>query len=175
MSTAGKGVIILMPGAGRQLALPDRGAVATLKAAGRDTGGQLAVVESAPAPGAPGLPMHRHHRSDEALYILEGAVTVRAGDRADHVAAGSFVFIPRGTAHMFWNPGPRAARVLVIFAPAGVERFLEETAEAFAAGSGQPDPGLLHEIRTKYDTELIGTPSSPADGHAGPPVGEDSA
>ncbi len=153
--------LLLMPGEGRQLSLPDRGAIVTLKAIGGDTGGQFSVVESAPAPEAPGLPMHRHHRSDEALYILEGAVTVRVGDRLETVAAGSFVFIPRGTAHMFWNPGPHAARVLVIFAPAGVERFLEETAEAFAAASGQPDPGLLHEIRTKHDTEMVGTPPSP--------------
>ncbi len=160
MSTA-KDSIILMPGAGRQIALPDRDAVATLKAVGGDTGGQFSVVESVPAPGAPGLPMHRHHRSGEALYILEGTVTVRVGDRMEKVAAGSFVFIPRCTAHMFWNPGPRAARVLVIFAPAGVERFLEETAEAFAAARGQPDPGLLHEIRTKFDTEMVGTPPSP--------------
>lgn len=162
MSERRRGVIILMPGAGREISLPDRGAVATLKAVGRETGEQVGVVESAPAPGAPGLPMHRHRRSDEALYILEGVVTVRVGDRLDHVAAGSFVFIPRGTAHMFWNPGPRAARVLVIFVPAGVERFLEETAEAFAEAGGQPDPALLHEIRAKYDTELVGAPSPPS-------------
>ena len=160
MSTA-RDSIIRMPGAGRQISLSDRGAIATLKAVGGDTGGRLSVVESAPAPGAPGLPLHRHHRSDEALYILDGEVTVRAGDRMETLAAGSFVFIPRGTAHMFWNPGPAAARVLVIFAPAGVERFLEETAEAFAAARGQPDPGLLQEIRTKFDTEMVGAPPSP--------------
>lgn len=169
MATAGQGVLIVMPGAGPQLALPDRGAVATLKAAGRDTGGRLAVVESVPAPGAPGLSMHRHRRSDETLYILGGEVTVRAGDRVEQVAAGSFVFIPRGTAHMFWNPGPGAARVLVIFTPAGVERVLEETAAAFAAGAGRPDPGRLHEIRTAYDIEMVESHASPGEGHAGAP------
>ncbi len=158
MSTA-DGSIILMPGAGRQISLPDRGAVATLKAVGDDTGGRLSIVESEPAPGAPGLVMHRHHRSDEALYVLEGTVTVRVGDQLVDAPSGSFVFIPRGTAHMFWNPGPGAGRVLVIFAPAGVERFLEATAQAFAAAGGQPDPATLQEIRTKYDTELMGGPA----------------
>jgi mannose-6-phosphate isomerase-like protein (cupin superfamily) len=105
--------------------------------------------------------MHRHHRSDEALYVLEGTVTVCVGEHTASAPAGSFILISRGTAHMFWNPGPAAARVLVIFGPAGVERFLEETAEAFAAALGQPDPGLLHEIRTKHDTEIVGTPHSP--------------
>jgi quercetin dioxygenase-like cupin family protein len=151
-----------MTGAGRQISLPDRGAIATLKAVGTDTGGQFSVVESAPAPGAPGLAMHRHHRTNEALYVLAGTVRVRVGERTTSAPAGSFVFIPRGTAHMFWNPGPGAARVLVIFAPAGVERFLEETAEAFAAVGGPPDPARLHEIRMKHDTEIVEIrPSSP--------------
>ena len=155
VSTRDDGVILLLPGAGRQLSLPDRGAVATLKAVGGDTRGQFSVVESAPDPGAPGLAMHRHRRSDEALYVLEGEVTVRIAGRRDTIAAGSFVFIPRGVAHMFWNPGPNRARVLVIFAPAGVERFLEETAGAFAGASGVPDPSLLRAIGKKNDTEMV--------------------
>jgi quercetin dioxygenase-like cupin family protein len=150
--------VFVPPGAGRRIALPDRGASVTLKAVGSDTGGGLAVVESAPAPGAPGLAMHRHHRSDEALYVLEGTVTVRVGARTMSAPAGSFVFVPRDTGHMFWNPGPGLARLLVIFAPAGVERFLEETAAAFAAAQGSPDPATLREIRTKYDTELLPDP-----------------
>ena len=153
------GSIFLTPGAGRRIALPDRGANATLKVVGSDTGGRLAVVESAPAPGAPGLAMHRHRRSDEALYVLEGTVTVRVGARTVSAPAGSFVFVPRETGHMFWNPGPGPARVLVLFAPAGVERFLEETAAAFAAAQGSPDPATLREIRTTYDTELMHDPT----------------
>lgn len=155
MSTRDDRVIFLPPGAGRHFSLPDRGAVAILKAAGSDTRGQFSVVESAPDPGAPGLAMHRHRRSDEALYILEGEVSVRVGDRREIIPAGSFVLIPRGVAHMFWNPGPNLARVLVIFAPAGLERFLEETAGAFAGARGMPDPSLLREIRTKHDTEMV--------------------
>lgn len=158
--SAADGSIILMPGDGRRLSLPDRGAVATIKAAGTDTDGRLSIVESAPCPGAPGLAMHRHRQSDEALYVLEGTVTIRAGDRTVEAPAGSFVFIPRGTSHMFRNPGPGAARVLVIFAPAGVERFLEATAEAFAAAGGPPDPGTIREIRAKYDTEMTDAPPS---------------
>jgi quercetin dioxygenase-like cupin family protein len=155
VSTRDDSVIFLMPGEGRHLSLPDRGAGATLKAVGSDTRGQFSVVESAPDPGAPGLAMHRHRRSDEALYILEGEVTVRAGERRETLAAGSFVFIPRRVAHMFWNAGPNPARVLIIFAPAGVERFLEETAGAFAGTRGAPDPSLLREIRTRYDIEMV--------------------
>jgi len=153
--STGDGAIILMPGVGRTLGLPDRGATVTLKVTGDDSGSRLAIVESAPAPGAPGLAMHRHHRSDEALYVLDGTVTVRVGDQAVEAPPGAFVFIPRGTAHMFRNPGPEPARVLVIFVPAGVERFLLETAGVYAAPGKQPDPATLHEIQMKHDTELV--------------------
>jgi quercetin dioxygenase-like cupin family protein len=149
------GGVFLMPGEGREIALGDRGAVATLKAAGGDTGGRFAVVETAPQPGAPGLAMHRHQKTDEALYVLEGTVVVRAGVRVQCAPAGAFVVIPRGAAHMFWNPGPGPARVLVLFVPAGVERFLEETAAAFAAAKGAPDPARLAAIRARHDTEMV--------------------
>src|SRR6202023_923460 len=120
-----------------------RGARAVFKAVGDDTGGRFAILESRPAPGAPGLPRHGHRRSDEALYVVEGQVVIDIGDRSRNAPAGTFAFIPRGTVHRFRNPGPLPARVLVIFAPAGLERFLEETAAAFAASGTPPGPSVL--------------------------------
>lgn len=154
MAAAGR-TVVLMPGDGRRIRLPDRGSEVTFKAAGSDTGGRLAVVESAPAPGGPGFPPHRHRLADEALYVLEGEVAIRVGARAVRAAAGSFVFVPRGTVHAFSNPGPTPARVLIIFLPAGLEQFLEETAAAFRAGGQLPDPRRLAEIRQRHDTELV--------------------
>jgi oxalate decarboxylase/phosphoglucose isomerase-like protein (cupin superfamily) len=40
--------------------------------------------------------------------------------------AGSFVLIPRGTVHTFWNAGSTPAKLLVIFSPAGFEQFFVE-------------------------------------------------
>lgn len=54
---------------------------------------------------------------------------------------------------MRWGPPIVASSCRRV--PAGLERFLEETARAFAAAGGRPDPGLLHEIRTRYDTEMV--------------------
>lgn len=150
------GGLVLIPGGGTRIALPDRGASATLKAVGEDTGGRFAVVESVPLPGAPGLPPHRHRNSDEALYVLEGEVKIRVAGRTVDAPSGSFAFIPRGTVHAFSNPGTKPARVLVIFAPAGLERYLEETAKAFVESGGAPDPETLRAIRAAHDTELEG-------------------
>ncbi len=167
--TASLRSVVVMPGDGRRVRLPDRGAEATFKVAGDETGGRLAIVESALAPGAPGLPPHRHRRSDEALYVLEGELAVRVGRRTVQAPAGSFIFVPRGTVHAFSNPGPAAARALVIFAPAGLEQFLEETAELYrrdrSRGSAEerrsgisrsPDPPRLAALRKQHDTEIVG-------------------
>ncbi len=152
-----------MPAGGERIELPDRGASATLLAVGEDTQDRLAVVESAPVPGAPGLPPHRHRNSDEALYVLEGEVRIRVAGRTVDAPSGSFAFIPRGTVHAFWNPGVRPARVLVIFVPAGLERYLSETANAFVASGGAPDPDTLRAIRAKHDTEFAGGEDVPPD------------
>jgi len=148
--------VVLMPGCGRRVRLPDRGAEATFKVGGEETDGRLAIVESAPAPGARGLPPHRHRRSDEVLYVLEGEVTIRVERRTVKAAAGTFVFVPHGTVHAFSNPGPAAARVLVVFAPAGLEQFLEETAATFSAGGRAPEPRRLAALRKQHDTEIVG-------------------
>jgi uncharacterized cupin superfamily protein len=59
-------------------------------------------------------PPHVHHNDDEAWYVLEGSLCVRRGDEIVHAAAGSAVFVPRGTPHTYWNPGPEPLRYLLV-------------------------------------------------------------
>ena len=40
-------------------------------------------------------PLHVHHADDEAWYVIEGALVVRAGDRDVEVPAGGAVIVPR--------------------------------------------------------------------------------
>src|SRR5947207_9322749 len=67
-------------------------------------------------PGPPRLiaPVHLHHGDDEAWYVLEGTLHVQAGDRVVEAHAGSGVFVPKGTPHTYWNPGPSATRYLLV-------------------------------------------------------------
>ena len=69
------------------------------------------------------------------FYVLEGDLRWKLGDDVSTTPAGSFVFIPRGLAHCFQNVGEAPARMLIIFAPAGMERFSErvQAAELIAA------------------------------------------
>jgi mannose-6-phosphate isomerase-like protein (cupin superfamily) len=93
-----------------------------LKASWHSAGGALSVFETSIMAGPP---LHVHDREDECFYVLDGELSVRCGGDAFDVAAGSFVFLPRGRPHRFWAAG-RAARLLLIAVPGGIEDYFRE-------------------------------------------------
>jgi len=102
-------------------------------------------------PGPPRFiaPLHLHHKDDEAWYVLEGALWVRAGDKDVEANAGSAVFVPRGTPHTYWNPGPGPLRYLLVMTPRIYELILAIHAMK------ERTPGTLQELFRKYDSELL--------------------
>jgi quercetin dioxygenase-like cupin family protein len=62
-------------------------------------------------------------------YILDGHLRFKLDGRMHRAPTGSFVFIPSGTPHCFQNIGDDPVRILVMFTPAGMERFFEGQAE----------------------------------------------
>lgn len=70
----------------------------------------------APYPGDQ-APPHVHHGSDEAFYVLDGALEVLEGQERRILAAGELAYIPAGTVHTFANRGPGSARILVVMTP----------------------------------------------------------
>src|SRR3712207_6024293 len=93
--------VILQPGEGRTF--PMGGRSITVKA-DASPGVPFAAFESAPAPGEPGPPPHRHRAYDEAFYVLDGAIEFRVDDRVVTLGAGRFAHGPPGVAHTFRNP-----------------------------------------------------------------------
>src|ERR1051325_3231144 len=85
---------------GRLLQLGSIGA--HFKVGKADTGGQYSIVEHPLAPGAL-VPPHCHAREDELMYVIEGEIGARIGDRVLHAAQGSYLFKPRGVPHTFWH------------------------------------------------------------------------
>src|SRR4051794_33788832 len=109
----------------------------SVKATAGPTGGSLALLEASIPPGC-GPPPHVHGGEDEALYVLAGQLEVSGGAEAFVARAGDFVFIPRATPHSFRNVSVDAARALIVFAPAGFERFFQEA--GFAARPAEQAP-----------------------------------
>src|SRR5512132_683594 len=108
------------PGAGRTVASAS-GSSAELKLAGEQAGGDWAVVEWRLRAGDE-PPMHTHTREDEALYVLEGAITAYVGDEKLEVEAGSYAALPKNVPHGF-TVRSEQVRLLVSVEPAGAEYF----------------------------------------------------
>jgi quercetin dioxygenase-like cupin family protein len=106
----------------------------TFKVRGEQTSGALAALENVIPPGL-GPPLHTHTNEDESWYVIEGELRFKLAGDVQCAPAGSFVFVPRGTPHFFQNIADAPARILVMFTPAGMERFFDR----FAALSA-PDP-----------------------------------
>src|SRR3954453_3860311 len=97
------------------------GTSSELKLAGEQSGGDWAVVEWGRRAGDD-PPIHTHTREDEALYVLEGAITAYVGNETIEVAAGPFAGPPKKVPHGLTVRGEEV-RLLVILEPAGAEYF----------------------------------------------------
>ena len=154
------GVAHVGPGEGRtRWLLGERYRIAV---AGEETGGAFALVEHVCPPEAPGPPPHRHHRTDETFYVLEGEVAFWAEGETVRAGAGAVVRVPRGTLHTYKAVGPGPAKQVIVIAPAGFERFFLEAGEPTepAAGAGPPDIGRLLAIGLKHDLEVPPPPEA---------------
>jgi quercetin dioxygenase-like cupin family protein len=131
----------------------------TFKASGERTDGSLTAFENVIAPGE-GPPLHTHVSQDEAWYVLEGELRFRLGEELSGAQAGSFVFVPRGVPHCFQNSGSSPARILVLFTPAGMERFFERFA---ALPKESVTPAAFADMGSEVGMEVVGPPLAVSD------------
>jgi mannose-6-phosphate isomerase-like protein (cupin superfamily) len=134
-----RAAVVILPGEGRDVRLGGAGLV-TIKAERSHSGGTMAAYEF-------GMPPQTW---DEAFYVLEGEVTFLI-DGAEHVApAGSFVFIPRGVPHTFWNAGVVPAWQLTIFTPSGIEDYFDAVS-AVLSGGGEESLAAAIALMEQHD------------------------
>ena len=152
------------PGDGKELPNPIGGRM-VIKVRDEDTGGAYSIHDNIIPPGSPEPRSHLHRDHEEAFYVLEGELHVRVGPRTITAPAGSFVVVPRGVVHQPSNPSSEPTRVLLIFSPAGMDRFFEEAAERRMPLQAVPtDPEVLEELGTfseKYGYEFAEFPPGP--------------
>jgi quercetin dioxygenase-like cupin family protein len=167
----------------QRTALIGVGNTITIAAGKEDSRGAFALLDYELAPGYAGLPLHRHHWEDEAIYVLEGRLLIQRGEAESLAGPGDFVFFPKGIAHHLENPGPEPARFVLLLIPAGFEQCfhdLEALAEAgvqlaaatiaplLAPYGVQPTPGLhvasawatMHKNAHRRDPADVHAPSN---------------
>ena len=89
----------------------------TVKAGELGGGPRLAFVEFTTREGEE-PPDHTHATEDEIFYVLEGELAVRCGDETFDVAAGGFIFLPRGIEHGYRIQTKSDVHLLVVTSPA---------------------------------------------------------
>ena len=92
---------------------------------------------------------HLQSREEEGFYILEGEITFYAEGKTIRTTAGTFLNVPRDFYHHFRNESDSEARMLIIFAPAGIEGFFQAVAAPVADGSEAPPEISFEETARK--------------------------
>jgi mannose-6-phosphate isomerase-like protein (cupin superfamily) len=118
------------------------GDVTTIKASGRDTSGDLLVLEvTVPSGGGPPV-LHRHAYSEIFLF-QEGEFEVTTAD-PDYVlstvtvAAGDTVSVPSMAWHNFKNVGSTPGTFIAVHNPAVMEDFVREVGRRIEDSSNPP-------------------------------------
>ena len=148
---------VLHAGEGKKIAVA--GDLYTFLAEGEDTSRSYALWEAVVPPGG-GPPPHVQSREDEGFYVLEGEITFVADGKKVVARKGTFLNVPRGVVHTFKNESPTDARMLILVAPAGMEKRFEEAGKLVTDPSARPLPPTPEEmekmssIAPKYGIEI---------------------
>jgi quercetin dioxygenase-like cupin family protein len=114
-----------------------------------DTNGSLDLFEMT-VPSGGRMPVAHYHRDwDETVYGLTGTFTFTIEGTPHPIAAGTVLFIPRGTVHGFDNTSGKTATCLTVLTPGvlGPEYFRELSA---LVSGGPPDEAKMREVMLRH-------------------------
>jgi quercetin dioxygenase-like cupin family protein len=142
------------------------GTLAIIKVPGKAVDGRFDLTEFLfPRHASP--PKHTHPQ-DESFIVLDGELTVLAGDDRFEVGAGATAVFPAGVAHTF-RVDSDTARVLVLSTPAGLEKLYRDAGVPATAltlpppDAPRPAPEELQRIFADNGQENVGPPLGPED------------
>lgn len=156
--------LLLPPGSGRRL----QGMTMKL---GAEHSAIWSAFEAEIAPGFD-VGAHLHNNAEEVFYVVEGELDLLAfqpvgravgdwrswesdsGAKVFRGGPGSFMFVPAGCPHAFFNPSQEPAKMLFLVSPSGHEVYLQEVADVLSAG-GPPDIEQIAAIRARHDIHQL--------------------
>jgi len=127
-----------------------------MRSTGETTNGAFALTEHWMMPPGFASPYHTHHLEDEAFYVLEAHVAFVCDGKWSKAGPGTYVFGPREIPHGFKIIGNVPARILLLCAPAGFERFVLEMSEPTTNPPAPLDMAKLARLAVKYKIDLHG-------------------
>lgn len=143
------------PGAGDTVSM--MGVTLTYKVVGAQSDGKWLVLEYTAPPQMSGPFAHVHKVTTEIFYVLEGMLTITAGEQTYHLGAGGTVFVPPGTPHTFANNTNRPAKFFAMASPAGLEDYFKEMVNLMEEEPSWPpkDVDKVEALMAKYDTYVV--------------------
>lgn len=133
---------------------------------GNETGGAFSLAELQGPPGEE-VPLHVHTVEDESFLLIEGQITLWAGNETRVLEPGDFGIMPRNVPHCYRVTSDTPARWYAITSPAGFEGFMREASQPAAEqripDPVQPTPEQLAELGAlaqKYGVTFLGAPGS---------------
>jgi quercetin dioxygenase-like cupin family protein len=115
---------------------------------GEQTGGAWCMLEIF-APAGRATPVHRHEREDETLMLLDGDLEVMVDGTRHRLKPGENVVLGRGTTHQFTNRGTTTAHYLLICSPAGFDRFVAASSDAYDGAVASVPPSDTAKARMR--------------------------
>ena len=137
---------ILAVDEGESLLLGSRRAPLVIKVSPATGSPHLSAIMEHIAPGD-AIPVHLHQSEDETIFIYAGEGLQLLGETEYAVAAGSLVYIPRGTWHGLRNSAVMGDLIIVaVFTPTGMEGYFRAIASK---------PGEEYQLLTSEQEEKI--------------------
>ncbi|MGZ4203150.1 MAG: cupin domain-containing protein [Thermoleophilaceae bacterium] len=142
------------------------GTLATIRLPGEASDGRFALIEFL-FPHLASPPLHTHPQ-DESYVVLEGRLTISAGDDRFELEEGGAAVVPAGVPHTF-RVDSDGARVLVLSTPAGLELLVRQGGVPAGAATlpppdaPRPTPDELARIFAAHGQENLGPPLGPED------------
>jgi quercetin dioxygenase-like cupin family protein len=127
-----------------------------MRSTSETTNGAFGLMEHWSMPPGFASPYHVHHLEDEAFYVLEGEMAFVCDGKWIKGGPGAYVFGPREIPHGFKVIGTTPARMLLMCAPAGFERFVLEMGEDLTSPAAPPDMAKLVALAAKYKIDVLG-------------------
>lgn len=129
------------------------------------TDGRLGMSVVTQPPGT-ATPLHRHTREAEALFVLEGRITYRAGEDVHELTDGAFLYLPQDVPHAFRVRGERPARFLALTVPGGLMGLYDEVGVPAGEMRLPGEDGLpmaeeivrWNEVGPHYGLQVVGPP-----------------
>ena len=128
---------------------------------GRETGGRFCLLEFLQPPGEM-TPLHVHRGADQAMYVLEGEITLYLPGRTVRAGRGRCAYGPRAVPHTE-RVGSAGVRLMEVCSPAGFEDFViaagvPATSLTLPPTELAPDLERIAALAAEHDIDVIGPP-----------------